>query len=303
MNKKPPAVSIGMPVFNGENFLEETLQSIHDQTFEDFELIISDNASTDRTEAICYRWAASDPRVRYFRNDRNYGAAYNFNRTFELSRGEYFKWAAHDDLISPNFIECCVSVLERSPEAVVAYTPSVFIDENGRPIRYRKEEFRMESPSPSRRFWQLVSHMGHCIPVFGLIRASALTQTRLIGAFPHADRVTLLELSLLGQFREADSALFYLRQHSGKSQRANPTHESLLRWYGTSITGPLRHSFFRLTKEKLEAIRRSELGPLHKLVCRVRVVIFTIGWLVPAAIRKLWKVVCRVLPRERSRAS
>ena len=96
-----PRVSIGLPVYNGDNYLAETLDSILAQTFTDFELIISDNGSTDRTEAICRRYAAQDHRVRYVRNPSNLGAARNYKRAFELARGEYFKWNGHDDPLAP----------------------------------------------------------------------------------------------------------------------------------------------------------------------------------------------------------
>src|SRR5215471_14033382 len=98
-------VSLGLPVYNGQRYLAGAIQAILDQTFSDFELIICDNASTDETESICRDLAARDPRVRYHRNPANIGAAPNFNKTFELSTGEYFKWLAHDDLHEPTYLQ------------------------------------------------------------------------------------------------------------------------------------------------------------------------------------------------------
>jgi len=128
-----PKVSIGLPVYNGENYLRNALESILDQTFRDFEVIISDNASTDRTGEICREYAAKDPRIRYCRNDRNLGAAGNFNRAFELSSGEYFKWAAHDDVIERDFLSSCVSVLDEDPSVVACFamTSKTFAPWNG----------------------------------------------------------------------------------------------------------------------------------------------------------------------------
>ena len=97
-----PKISIGMPVYNGENYLAQALRAILSQTFTDFELIISDNASTDATQRICETFAAEDSRVRYFRNSRNIGIEPNFNAAFEPARGKYFMWTAHDDLLEPN---------------------------------------------------------------------------------------------------------------------------------------------------------------------------------------------------------
>ena len=99
-----PRVSIGLPVYNGELFLENALDSILSQTYSDFELIISDNASDDKTEEICRSYAARDKRVRYSRNAHNLGAAPNYNRVYHLARGRYFKWASHDDVLAPEFL-------------------------------------------------------------------------------------------------------------------------------------------------------------------------------------------------------
>jgi glycosyltransferase involved in cell wall biosynthesis len=118
---RTPRVSIGLPVYNGENYLAETLDSILAQTFTDFEVIISDNASTDRTETICRQYAAQDRRIRYLRNTSNLGAAKNYNRVFELSQGEYFKWNGHDDPLAPVFLERCVAVLDRHPGVVLCF--------------------------------------------------------------------------------------------------------------------------------------------------------------------------------------
>src|ERR1051326_2036095 len=112
MSNQKPRVSIGLPVYNGQQFLEEAINSLLAQTYSDFELIISDNASTDATEQICRAHAAADPRIRYYRNDKNRGPVWNLNRVFELARGELFKWAAHDDVCAPTLVERCVEVLE-----------------------------------------------------------------------------------------------------------------------------------------------------------------------------------------------
>jgi glycosyltransferase involved in cell wall biosynthesis len=110
-----PQVSVGLPVYNGERFVADALASILAQTWQDLEVIVCDNASTDRTREICEAFAARDPRVRYYRNERNLGASPNWNRAFELSRGELFKWAAHDDVLCPTYIERAVAALMRSP--------------------------------------------------------------------------------------------------------------------------------------------------------------------------------------------
>jgi len=117
-----PQVSIGMPVYNGEPFIQEALDSLLAQTFADFELIISDNASTDGTEAICREYAARDKRIRCVRQPENLGAAANFQFVLDEAVGEYFMWAAADDVWLPKFIETCMKLLKTDASAKMAMT-------------------------------------------------------------------------------------------------------------------------------------------------------------------------------------
>jgi glycosyltransferase involved in cell wall biosynthesis len=130
-NGKLPRLSIGLPVYNGERYLRFTLDSLVNQTFRDFELIISDNASTDGTKAICQEYAARDPRIRYYRNHENIGAAKNFNLVFQMARGELFKWAASDDVLSPDFLEQCINWLDCHPEVILSYSKVDRINSSG----------------------------------------------------------------------------------------------------------------------------------------------------------------------------
>jgi glycosyltransferase involved in cell wall biosynthesis len=135
MAHKNPYVSIGLPVYNGENFLHEAITSILAQTFQDFELIISDNASTDKTEEICRAFTDQDERIKYSRNRENIGVEKNFYRVFALSSGKYFKWAAHDDLCHPDFLQSCIDVLDRDFTTVLCYPRAVIIDDKGKVIK------------------------------------------------------------------------------------------------------------------------------------------------------------------------
>src|ERR1700741_336609 len=125
-----PLVSVGLFVYNGERFLEQSLRSILNQTFTDFELIISDNASTDRTAEIVEAFAKRDDRIRYYRNKKNMGAGWNARRVYELATRKYFKWAAVDDLIEPDFLRQCVEVLESDPGCALAHTKTKEVDEH-----------------------------------------------------------------------------------------------------------------------------------------------------------------------------
>jgi glycosyltransferase involved in cell wall biosynthesis len=108
---RTPRLAIGLPVHNGERYVSQAIDSLLGQTFTDFTLIVSDNGSTDATEEICRAYARRDARIRYHRSDENRGAAWNFNRVFELADSPYFKWAAYDDLCAPHFVERCIEFL------------------------------------------------------------------------------------------------------------------------------------------------------------------------------------------------
>src|SRR5659263_26369 len=134
-----PIVSIGMPVYNGEKTIREALDTLLAQDFKDFELIISDNASTDDTSNICKMYAARDRRVRYERNLINIGPTANFNRLIHLARGKYFMWAADDDLWEPSYVSCMVEALENNPDAVLSFCRYEIIYADKQPITGRDD--------------------------------------------------------------------------------------------------------------------------------------------------------------------
>jgi glycosyltransferase involved in cell wall biosynthesis len=257
-------------VFNGENYLDEALDSILAQTYSDFELIISDNASTDRTEEICRAYAARDERVRYFRNETNLGVAKNYNRVFELSSGEYFKWAAHDDLCAPEYLERCVEILDREPDVVLCYPKTSIIDEHGEFVRNHFDGFNLRSAKPHERFRDFLHVHGLCNPIVGLIRARTLERTPLIGSYLSPDRVLLGELALRGKFYEVPERLFFRRDHPQRSMRANPDLDERLAWIDPARGGQIQLPRWRWLFEYLLAIRRVRLGWYEKLLCYVQ---------------------------------
>jgi glycosyltransferase involved in cell wall biosynthesis/SAM-dependent methyltransferase len=195
-----PRVSIGLPVRNGERYLERALDSLLAQTMSDLEIIICDNASEDGTREICLRYAQRDPRIRYHRSATNIGAARNFNRAFELSSGEFFKWAAHDDWCDPTFLERCLAVLDDSRELVLCGTAVVIVDADGVPAGSQPPP-DCGASSPLVRGHRWLRSFEPTPPVFGVIRAEALRRTRLMGSEIGADKVLLMELALLGPWR------------------------------------------------------------------------------------------------------
>src|SRR5690348_2515296 len=143
--KVAPRLSVGLPVYNGERYLAETLDSLIEQTFEDFELIISDNASTDGTAGICRRYEKLDSRIRYFRQPRNIGGAPNHNFVARQARGELFKWVSADDLYARDLLERCVDALNDLPHVVLAHPWTATIDGSG---AARAVEYSLATASP-----------------------------------------------------------------------------------------------------------------------------------------------------------
>lgn len=224
-----------MPVYNGERYVAAAIGSVLAQDYADIELIITDNASTDATEAICRAAAARDQRVRYVRNPRNLGAAPNYNRGFELADGAYLKWCAHDDLLSPNFVSACVAALERDPEASLAFAKTVCIDPDDRPVDGpdHDETPALLDPQPERRFYRAITLGGTCFPIFGVFRMSMLQRSTLHRSYYGSDRALIAEAALLGKLLRVDEATFYNREHPTRSIRM-VDHAERSRWQDTS---------------------------------------------------------------------
>jgi len=217
-----PKVTIGLPVYNGENYLAPAIESVLKQTYGDFELFISDNASTDSTRDICLDFAARDPRVVYHRQDRNIGAALNHNFCGRRATGKYFKFAAHDDLLEPEYLARCVAPLEEHPDAVLCQSRTRIVGDEGEGIAVHYPG--LESSSAAERFGVVILKPHWCVEVYGLIRTSALARTNLEAPYFGGDKVLLAELALLGKFLHVPEPLFINRDHAARSMRAVPFH-------------------------------------------------------------------------------
>jgi glycosyltransferase involved in cell wall biosynthesis len=265
-----PTVSIGMPVYNGANYVRGSVQSLLAQDYEDFELLISDNASADETESICRELAKSDGRIRYFRNEANVGASQNYNKVFRLASGAFFKWAAHDDECHRTMLRRCVEVLERAPARVtMVYPLAELIDEDGKTLRPVLDRIESRDPRPHRRLARLLQSLSKCNPVFGLFKTEYLRKTQLIGPFFGADNVLLGELAMLGEIWELDEVLFRLREHPGRSMRANESARARAAWYDPAAAQRLvvMPDWERMVWELLKSACRSSLPPAEKLRC------------------------------------
>ncbi len=254
-----------MPVFNGENFIEASVASMLSQTFEDFELIISDNASTDRTREICEAFAAKDGRIRYIRQHRNLGAAPNYNLLVDEGRGEYFKWAAHDDVLEPDYLKACARILDTHPRVVLAYPRSEVIDGEGNVIERYDVRLETSSNDPGVRFRELLLSWHRCYEIFGLFRKSALLQTSLMDTFWGADRTLLQEVALLGPFFEVPRYLFHPRTHSEQSitkMRGRDVDRTY--WSDTSTVGRIVLPAWSVVLGNLKMVHKVDMSPVIK---------------------------------------
>lgn len=269
-----PKVSIGLPVYNGEKYLPQAIESVLAQTYRDFELIISDNASTDRTQEICEAYAAQDERIRYYRSEKNLGAAPNFNRVFELARGDYFQWLAADDLLEPALLEKCVPVLDDDPSAALCFFWVKYINAQGESFSTCELELKVDSPKPSTRFREIILGWHNSFYVFGLIRASALRRTKLILAQTHGDTVLIARLSLLGRFLQIPEYLFLSRYHDEQSNQIykadlpcgldTAAYEA---WYDTTGKKRRRYPHWQGLSEFSQTMKGVKLGLTDRLAC------------------------------------
>lgn len=263
-----PRVVVGLPVYNGQNFLREAIESVLAQTLIDFQLVISDNASTDATEAICQEYVKRDNRVIYYRQSTNIGCAPNFNFVFEQygKNAPYFKWHASDDLIAPEFLERCVALLDANPNFVIANCRAKAIDEQGIQISTFDHDVRLSGGSPSERFWRSL-WAGYFTEHFGVQRVSVLEQTRLHQSFIGSDRPFVVEMILRGDVGYIEEYFYSRRDHADCYCRIEDEAEKL-----AFFDPKVRSQLWRLTgliktKAYLSAIVQSPLTIAEKLRC------------------------------------
>jgi glycosyltransferase involved in cell wall biosynthesis len=278
-----PRVSVGLPVYNGENYLVEALDSLLAQTFTDFELIISDNASTDRTEDICCSYALRDPRIRYHRQTENRGGMWNFNEVFRLARGVYFKWAAHDDVCEPPYLARCMEILDSRPEVVWCYAQSAKIDRGGRLLQEDPEEAfgpagithssqggfprqGHDAVRPSDRFQGVLLGCSWAVDFFGVIRTEVLRRTHLMPLCYGGEKVLTAELSLYGPSYEVSETLLLTRIHPAASGN-NPSAAA----QGSFVNPRPRHRWeatrLKLLRGYIRAVQHAPLPLRERLRC------------------------------------
>lgn len=292
-----PRVSIGLPVYNGQKYLACALDSLLAQTFSDFELIVSDNASTDDTFQICEAYAARDERIRLVRQPENLGAVGNFNRVFELSQGEYFKWAAYDDICAPELIARCVGVLDHDKSIVCCHAKSVPIDANGQRIDESQFEairrgngatsevagasWNATSQFPHIRFRDVLMNSGFGVRCYGLMRSEKLRRTGLLLPVYGYEKVMMAELSLLGRFHLVPEPLFFQRVHVDASASLTSLAEQQ-KFFAPKSTGHRTYPRLQYLRGYLRAARRLSRSKMGRLSCYLWIVAYL------AQVRK-WK--------------
>ena len=266
-----PRISIGLPVYNGETYLCKSLDSLLAQTYSDFELIISDNASNDRTREICLDYVSKDSRIKYLRNHENLGAAKNYNLLVDVAHGEYFKWQAADDVCDSQFLQHCIQILDQDREVVLCYPRTRIIDENGALLELYPDELHLIQPNALQRyiqFHQRFRKLEKCNSVFGLIRIEALRKTRLIDRFRSSDMILLAELALLGKLYELPEYLFFRRDHPQTSMRAYSKDERRT-WFDPKNQNKYQNFYWTIFAEYLRSIHEvpAGLSAPEKLLC------------------------------------
>jgi glycosyltransferase involved in cell wall biosynthesis len=283
-----PRLSIGLPVYNGEKYLSAAIDSILNQTYTDFELIISDNNSTDKTQAICQSYAQKDNRIKYYRFNENVGASKNFNYVFEVSTGEYFKWAADDDLITPDFVEKCIEILDRDSSVVLCHPKTrILVENSGERLNFLVT-LNTDSTKPHTRFREMIYVEHWCFQVFGVFRRQALNLTSLIPNISGADKILLAEISLVGRVYEIPEYLFIRRAHRGSSTSAYQDNRDLMDWYDPSNASRRLSPTWLKFRAYFNAINHIPLTWQERILCYFELGRSVVGIMGRKLIRKLW---------------
>jgi len=284
-----PRLSIGLPVYNGGNFLAESIESLLGQSYEDFELIISDNASHDGTEDICRKYAEQDSRIRYFRQEQNRGSAPNHNFVIEQARGELFKHASHDDLYARELLKFCVAALDEHPEVVLAHSWSAVIDSSGAVTELIEYPVDTAAPRASDRLRSMLFD-GWGDDEGGVVRTDVLRRTPLHASYHFADRTYTAEIALHGPFYMVPDWLYFRREHAGQGGKLGNVRKRCARM-DPRRASRLRHPTARLYAEYIwgyaSAIRRAPLSPAERQECYRVLARFVAGRATPVAQRTL----------------
>lgn len=264
MSNRARRLAVGLPVYNGERYLEQSVRSILGQSFSDFELIICDNASTDGTRSIAKRFADSDRRVRLYSNPANLGAAGNYNLAFRRASAPYFKWASADDVVADGFLERAMQEFERDRDLVLCYGSVTLIGPSGDPIGPYEQRLDLRSKRVENRFLRAREYFGLLHVLHGVMRSDALRRTALMGAFPGSDETLMVELSLHGTFHEIPDLMLLRRMHP-QAASARQTLEERQQHIAPRSLGRFAPWYWRRSYEHLRGVARAPLPARTRL--------------------------------------
>ena len=227
MNGGKALVTVCVPVYNGERFLAQCLDSLLAQTYANFVLIISDNASTDRTREICQKYVKADSRIRYHRNQVNVGMYGNYNRVLGLVETPYLKLANADDFWAPEMLADAIEQMERDPSLVLCHPRAVLVDEHGSEIRRYERPLHLMEDEPAVRFRRVLTELGLVNQLMGVLRTAAVRSMLPFMSHPPADSVFLAELGLHGKIMELPKFQYFRRVHEECSSwdRKSESHQ------------------------------------------------------------------------------
>ena len=259
-------VVIGLPVYNGQKYVGAAIESHLSQSFGDFDLVISDNGSTDATPQICADYASKDKRVKYLRSDENRGILWNHRRVFEAveSPSQYFRWAGADDIMEPGLLQAMVTVLENRPEveAVVPYTKN--IDDNGLIIGSMSNTLDLQSSNVFERARDVMLANYQHVIAYGLLRASTLQRMRTRPDYIGWDPIFVWELALRGQLVQAEGPGLLRRFHAGSISRVK-TAKEMKKWVEPTSKAGMNFPHWTWAYERARALMASPLSARDRL--------------------------------------
>jgi len=253
-----------MPIYNCETYVGAAIEAQLEQTYTDFELVITDNASTDRSEEICRAYAARDPRIKYHRTAENLGATANYRLCLEFSVGEYFRWNPCDDLVSPNLVERAVDILDRDDSIFLAYARTKIIDGEGNLITDFNENMHLMDDLPSVRWRGVLENLRLGNVHYGLSRARILRKTGLLRNFSGGDFPLIAEMSLYGKFYEISDAFFYRRMHERAASALKNNSDIMVFYDPKHCERFFSYNLFHLVV-RLKSVVRAPIPLLEKL--------------------------------------
>ena len=249
-----PVVIIAVPAYNEERYIRDTLASLRDQTFANFRVVISDNASTDCTGDICRDFCSADERFVYVRQEINLGATGNFQWLLDNTSSPFFMWLGAHDLLALNFLEQAVANLDASPHAALCFSDVRLIDETGRHLRDKNGgNYHEINGAPSQRYSRLMVRLKACEAINNLFRRSSLAALHIKQVL-EGDRIVLCHAIYRGHFLKIPAPLYIRRMQASDTEMVAARMKRLA---GNTTTKVRRIDTLRAYKSDFDHLNRS----------------------------------------------